>query len=181
MSDDVASLVKNIRKQVSVFDVMRRLGHWVGPDSTKQVRCIFHGEDRTPSARVYKDSGLMHCFVCARPQYDAIRYLQCSEQISFTEAVWRIKDWFGIEPDTMVEILDKMGEFLGQSKPSGVLDKIKSTEDELIRCRSKIQAKVYLGLSNYLDQIERAFYDGLLATGDLVRELEYLRNRIREG
>jgi len=66
MNEEFRALVEQVKESVTVFDAMRLFGEWEGVDTTKQVKCNFHGPDTTPSARVYLDTGLMYCFACPK-------------------------------------------------------------------------------------------------------------------
>ncbi len=73
----------NVDKEIvrSAFTIGAVLQHY-GVDilRNEQVRCPFHGEDRTPSASI--KNGFFYCFVCNKPR-DIYGFIMEMEQCDF--------------------------------------------------------------------------------------------------
>jgi len=64
LSNLTRSQVEYIREHLYYSQVFEYYGlNWVS-DSTHQIRCPFHGADKSPSARFYEDSKRIFCFAC---------------------------------------------------------------------------------------------------------------------
>jgi len=176
-------LLDKTRQTVTIFDVMRELGDWEGADATKQVKCTFHGADTKPSARVYKDSGVMHCYVCAKPKYDAIRYVMESTGVSFKEAVYQIRDWFKVEVKSAGEnLISDVDSVLDEKEPEFDLPAmLREAEETLISKRDETSFGAYLLASNYFDQIEMAVREAQIPREQILGELNSFCERVRGG
>jgi len=51
-----------------------------------QLRCPFHGDDRKPSARYYRETQSMFCWVCKK-RWDLIEFIVDRENASFMQAL----------------------------------------------------------------------------------------------
>lgn len=95
--------------------------------------CPFHGEDKNPSAKIYKNS--FHCFTCQK-NGDLIQFVEYYFNLSFKEAMQKLNIDFNLGLDLNAKI-DK--------------EKIKRIEQERLK---KIQKKQEL-LVEYLELSER--------------------------
>ncbi|AYY11588.1 hypothetical protein EF847_01460 [Actinobacteria bacterium YIM 96077] len=83
----------------------------------QQVRCPWHGEDRTPSASVHYERGLFHCFTCGMAG-DVFELLMKTRGMSFGEAVeYAKKSLGGGGPDVSREPTgERAGRFVSRSQ-----------------------------------------------------------------
>ena len=123
MKDEILSLV-TMQDILEKYNIKR---------NGSMFNCPFHGSDKHPSAKAYKNS--FYCFTCAKTG-DLIQFVQYLFNLSFQEAMQKINIDFNLNLDNNAKI-DK--------------EKIKKIEKERLR---KIQRKQEL-LVEYLDLSER--------------------------
>jgi len=84
---------------LNVFDSLEfyDLDHaWDGIRREQQMHCPgFHGVDRKKSARIYSDTGTMHCFGCDK-QYDIFAFEMAIGSKSFPQAVYDLAERYDI-------------------------------------------------------------------------------------
>ncbi len=87
---DPVKLKELVQEKVDLGDVLQDYGaHFVyNPSKAEEVqlRCPFHGDDRKPSARYYKDSQSMFCWVCHK-RWDLFEFIMDKEQTHFIHAL----------------------------------------------------------------------------------------------
>lgn len=81
-----------IKERVRIEDVCAIYG--VHPLKNSFALCPFHGE-KTPSLRIYKDSGTFHCFGCGE-HGDVIAFTQKLFGLSFGDTLQKIDADFGL-------------------------------------------------------------------------------------
>lgn len=73
--------VEEIKQQTPMSEVVRRYGIQIGRSG--QCSCPFHGPDRHPSMKIYKDS--YFCFTC-HATGDVFRFIQEMDSVDFKTA-----------------------------------------------------------------------------------------------
>jgi len=85
-----------VRDNLSIFDVLAKIGIALPQgEHTQQIPCPFH-DDRSPSARVYGDSNKIYCFTCHK-LWDVFSLVQDLKETSFEQSVWWIAEQFDIK------------------------------------------------------------------------------------
>ncbi len=76
-----------------------------------QLRCPFHGKDRKPSARYYRETQTMFCWVCHK-SWDVIRFVMEKEQMYYKTALLHIVNKYQLDisviPDEPEFIIEKI-------------------------------------------------------------------------
>lgn len=84
-----------------------------------QLRCPFHGKDNKPSARYYKTTQSMYCWVCLK-SWDVIQFIMEKEQIYYIRALSFLIDKYKIDISSISDEPDfkplKMKEKISVSK-----------------------------------------------------------------
>jgi DNA primase len=65
-----------------------------------QYRCPFHGQDKKPSARLYKATKSCYCWFC-RKKWDAISFIMDKENLSYYESLKFIVDRFKLDTSSI--------------------------------------------------------------------------------
>ncbi len=65
-----------------------------------QLRCPFHGQDNKPSARFYKATQSMFCWVCYK-RWDVIQFVMEREQIYYTRALLFLIDKYKLDTSSI--------------------------------------------------------------------------------
>jgi hypothetical protein len=86
--------IQQIKRYVTIFDVLREFGVEYPQEATQQVRCPFH-EDRSPSARIYADQNKVFCFTEAR-SWDQIDAVETLRQCNRPDALTWLEQTFGV-------------------------------------------------------------------------------------
>lgn len=61
-----------------------------------QLRCPFHGKDNKPSARFYKETQTLYCWVCMK-KWDLVGFIMERESLNFIEAIRFLIDRYKID------------------------------------------------------------------------------------
>lgn len=65
-----------------------------------QLRCPFHGQDNKPSARFYKNTQSMFCWVCYK-RWDVISFIMEMEQLYYRKAILFIIDKYKLDTSSL--------------------------------------------------------------------------------
>ena len=87
-----------ILNTISMKDILFRYGIKTNKD---MFSCPFHGKDRKPSAKAYKNS--FHCFACGLTS-DTIGFVEKYFNLSFKEAMQKINEDFHLGLDSATKI-----------------------------------------------------------------------------
>jgi hypothetical protein len=90
--------VEEIRERVSMFDLARDYGLKV--DRHGMCSCPFHGTDKHPSMKIYKDG--YKCFACGSVG-DVFKFVQNIENCSFKEAFLKLGGTYQRESNSAAE------------------------------------------------------------------------------
>lgn len=88
--------VEVIKDNISIFDVMDKLGIEYPFRRTCQVHCPFHSDDN-PSARVYEDTNKLWCWKCGNKTWDVIELVTDSTGMKFKSALMWLEREFEID------------------------------------------------------------------------------------
>jgi CHC2 zinc finger len=61
-----------------------------------QLSCPFHGADNKPSARYYRATQSIYCWVC-RKKWDVVSFIRDKEHLSFIGAINHLIDWYKLD------------------------------------------------------------------------------------
>ena len=93
-----------------MLDYRVRFRHDPRNSTETQYHCPFHGEDRKPSARLYRDTNNCFCWYC-RKSWDPVSFIIEKEGFSFSEAVRFITKKYNVDlsgiPDGPNLVFDK--------------------------------------------------------------------------
>jgi len=96
MDQKTEAIAAVIRENLSIFDVLEKVGIALPQGThTQQIPCPFH-DDRSPSARVYGDSNKIYCFTCHK-LWDVFSLIEDLKETSFEQSVWWIAKQFDIK------------------------------------------------------------------------------------
>ena len=107
---------------------------------TVQLRCPFHGQDNKPSARYYRDSQSVFCWVC-RERWDVIGFIMNKENLPFISALFYIVNRYQLD----ISVIPDDPELLSEKKKtvSVVSVKVINAEKKLKGLRNSIVPEKY--------------------------------------
>ena len=93
-----ASFIDRLITSVNIVDVLSRRISLERRGNAYWAKCPFHGsgEERTPSLKVYEETGTYHCFAC-KESGNAIHFLRKHDGLDFMEAVELLASQVGME------------------------------------------------------------------------------------
>ena len=93
-----ASFIDRLITSVNIVDVLSRRISLERRGNAYWAKCPFHGsgEERTPSLKVYEETGTYHCFAC-KESGNAIHFLRKHDGLDFMEAVELLASLVGME------------------------------------------------------------------------------------
>lgn len=98
---DPKALTKRVRARARILNLMVRDGLPVTDNAVEQqISCPFHGQDNSPSMRIYPSTNSCHCFTCQK-SWDPISYEMRKRGMQFWEAVESLVDRFSIDVSTV--------------------------------------------------------------------------------
>lgn len=83
---DLNSVKEEIKKYVSLKELLKERGLIRGILPEEQFSCPFHGADLKKSARYYEESDTCHCFTCHK-SWDIFSYIQQRDNASFKQTL----------------------------------------------------------------------------------------------
>lgn len=96
MTDNLIVRIHAVKASVSIFQALDIIGKRAPSEATQQIKCPIH-RDRTPSARVYAETGKVYCFRCAQ-SWDVVGLIAAFHKISTEEAVSWLEGKFQLPP-----------------------------------------------------------------------------------
>ncbi len=91
--------IEAVKEKVSIFDVAELFNVGIKGEFDHNISCPFHGEDRHPSMRIYKDTNSYYCWACNRSG-DVVDMAKEFLEEPFYAAVLHLAEKFGVElPD----------------------------------------------------------------------------------
>lgn len=141
---------ENIKKHVSLLDVMMDAGHLDGKEGDDfQMHCPFHGADKKASAHVYPDEagGYFHCYTCQR-HYDCIAYFAECGNLKVANAFYLIEKKYNV-PKLQGFVYEKFAE--EEKKVVTIDDEFRIIEQSLVRNKFKYGREKYSKMLFVLD------------------------------
>lgn len=165
-SEWVRQRADTLRSGVSVHDVLRHFGHdlkYAGEDHEEQISCPFHGEDASPSARVYpgdaRSPSHIWCWVC-NERWDVFslwKKFQGNTDEKFTAVMLGLERAFGIITPEGPKMDYKSSRQQGPTEEEHeVLDLLALCERRLREAKPKFEMKGFLVVGRLLDQLHAA-------------------------
>ena len=161
----VRSRAETLVSSVTAQDVLRHFGTALnrGDDQQEQISCPFHGEDKSPSARVYPGDGTsrsgLYCWVCQKRWdiFGIYKMFHGDDQMKFGEVVRGLERAFGIVPPEMTESDDWESEDRGPSERElEVLELLETCERRLKQGKSKFTLTGFMTVGKLLDRLHFA-------------------------
>lgn len=152
-----------------------------------QLRCPFHGKDNKPSARYYKETQSLFCWVCYK-RWNVITFIMEKEGINFSSALKFLVNKYKIDissipdepefksPKLQPITSDLFDDFLNDSINDSFFDvEIKIVLNKIRSLKNKIPFKKYSALCTALYMISYSNYCGL----DVIESLNKLKEKIK--
>lgn len=141
-----------------------------------QLRCPFHGQDNKPSARFYRGTQTMFCWVCYK-RWDVIQFVMEREQIYYKRALLFLIDKYKLD---ISSISDEPVLKAPKLSNGAVIVSEGSVETKLIRkkihdYRGKIAFEKYRALCCALYIIMFKMSKG----GDILSDIKKLENKLK--
>lgn len=108
-----------------------------------QFKCPFHGKDNKPSARYYRETQSMFCWVCHK-SWNVIGFIMDIEQLYYKGALLYIVNRYQLDISLIPDELELISE--KKSTASVVLVRVINAEKKIKRFRGKISFKRYNAL-----------------------------------
>lgn len=107
-----------------------------------QFQCPFHGEDRKPSARLYRITKSCYCWFCKK-RWDTISFIMDKERLGFIEALKFIINRYKIDTSSIPDEPD-----IRVKKPEVSIQEVelKRSENNIRDLRKKISFEKYRAL-----------------------------------
>lgn len=99
---DLDALRAHILDRVRLEDLLRQEGLIHGAMDEEQLSCPFHGADNKKSARYYRETDSMYCWVC-RIRWDLFGYYAQKSGTSFSETLRNIISEYRIDTSSIPE------------------------------------------------------------------------------
>lgn len=111
-----------------------------------QLRCPFHGQDNKPSARYYRATQSMFCWVCYK-SWDVIQFIMEREQLYYIRALLFIIDKYKLDVSSITDEPELPALNLGKGKEiSEVSVEAKVVRNKIRGFRGKIVFEKYRAL-----------------------------------
>ena len=114
-----------------------------------QLSCPFHGADAKKSARYYKETDSMYCWVCKK-SWDIYGYISQKEGLTFSKSVDYIIKHYNIDvskaPDVSFDSVVKINLKTNRNKSDGKAYALARIKDRLLPLRGKIEDSKYARL-----------------------------------
>ena len=148
--------VEAVRAHVTVHDVLRRNGVSLtqsGSDRQEQVSCPFHGEDNSPSARIYPEStkgpSAMWCFKCQERLDVFGLWKKFTGEEKFSKNLYSIEKAFGlVPPEAPPREVDNYDPAIDE-----FFETLQMCEARLKMYRKAFDMRGYLSLGSILDRL----------------------------
>jgi hypothetical protein len=175
--------VEEIREQVNMFDLARDYG--IKVDRHGMCSCPFHGTDKHPSMKIYKDG--YKCFACGAAG-DVFKFVQNIDNCSFKEAFLKLGGTYQRESNSAAEAIRRANLNALKAERARRQEAEAQFKRELVKavtlCQCIIEAYEPLSdewclaknhIEHLQDSLER-YSDGKeVNKGDVLRECQRLR------
>lgn len=139
---DLESVKELIKSRVSLADLLKEAGALHGGLSEEQLSCVFHGADVKKSARYYRDTDSMYCWVCKK-SWDIFSYVQQAEGISFVEAINLLLKRYRIDVSGLPDAVEKTVSKIYRKKENKV-DQRKLAQNKLSQALTLVRDELPL-------------------------------------
>ena len=136
-----------------------------------QLRCPFHGSDNKPSARFYRDTQSMFCWVC-RKRWNVIQFIMEKEQFYYKSALLFIVNKYQLD----VSVIPDDPEFKSEKRVliTNIGINTISAKQNIEKLRGKILFERYRALCTAYYMITYKMSKG----GDISNDIEKLNNKL---
>ncbi len=183
----VSQRANAIRDTVTVYDVLRHFGvslKYAGDDNEEQISCPFHGEDNSPSARVYpqsaRSSSHVWCFVC-NERWDVFalwKKFQGEDQ-KFTQLLFGIERAFGLTTPEAPEVSSGASSVRGPTeREQEVLSLLDTCERRLKQAKESCDMVGFLTLGKLLDTLHYQVTNRLIDIEDAWKHTRAILDKI---
>jgi hypothetical protein len=157
----IRSRADTLLSAITAQDVLRHFGTTLnrGDDQQEQISCPFHGEDKSPSARVYPGDGTsrsgLYCWVCQKRWdiFGIYKMFHGDEQMKFGEVVRGLERAFGITPPEMSTDNWEAEDSGPSDREQGVLDLLETCERRLKQGKAKFTLSGFMTVGKLLDHL----------------------------
>jgi DNA primase len=117
---DFVKLKEEIKKHVTLGEMLREDGRVTLEVDEEQIHCPFHGADNKKSARYYKQTDTMYCWACKKI-WDVFSYTQQERGSTLREAINSLVKENHIDISSVPEQIDVLIQGItGQEKPAEI-------------------------------------------------------------
>jgi len=141
-----------------------------------QLRCPFHGQDNKPSARFYKATQSMFCWVCYK-RWDVIQFVMEKEQIYYIRALLFLIDKYKLDTSSILDEPELKSPKLsnGTAVMSESSVEIKFVRKKIRDHRGKIAFEKYRALCCVFYMIMFKMSQG----GDILTDIKKLEKKLK--
>ena len=154
--------IANIRKHVSIWQVLSHYGIDYSGEHEQQISCPFpenhqHG-DTKKSCRVYEDGWIL-CYACMDRQKDVVGIVRAKENLDFFPTLYKIESQYGVPTahlEKSVNLKKKLDSILNPDDPtdSRLFEEILSKGEKiLITNRDKLSMEQFVSLLGMKDDL----------------------------
>lgn len=102
---DFEKLKEHIKRSVTLGSLLRNDGKITYDLDEEQIHCPFHGVDNKKSARYYKETDTIYCWVCKKV-WDVFSYMSQKRGNGLKEAINYLIDFYRIDISSVPEQID---------------------------------------------------------------------------
>lgn len=142
---DLEKLKEHVKKSITLGILLQNLGKVTYDLDEEQIHCPFHGVDNKKSARYYKSTDTIYCWVCKKV-WDIFSYISQKRGNNLKEAISYLVNTYKIDISSVPEQMDVF--IQGITGPSKVvIDQKKlfliQVHDFICNLRGKIDPEKY--------------------------------------
>jgi len=106
---DPKALTDRVREKVKLVDLMvsDKIPGIRPSDTEQQISCPFHGQDSSPSMRVYPHTNSCYCWTC-KESWDPVSYTMRRRGLRFIEALAALVSAYSVPLDGVPNKIDKV-------------------------------------------------------------------------
>jgi len=167
---DLKAVKEEIKKHVSLKDILIESGKINGILPEEQFSCTFHGADFKKSARYYEESDTCHCFTCHK-SWDLYSYLQQRDTLTFKQTLNYLLKTYRIDISKLPDAISTNTNLRKQNKQGYDNKKLFlfKVKDMISSFENKIPAEKYI----------RLVYAYMVIKYSFKEENEFLENALK--
>jgi hypothetical protein len=143
---DFQKLKEHIKKYITLGETLRTEGRIALDMEEEQIHCPFHGPDNKKSARYYRETDTVYCWVC-RKVWDIFSYTQQTKGLTYGQAIKELVNVNRIDVSSVPDQIESFVKGITGAQASVIIDRKKlflmQVHDYIYKMRDKIELDKY--------------------------------------